>query len=141
MATNEIGRVIGVHGFHVRVELDSGHKSPVRADLDGVETQIKINAFVTFEIGAGESILGIVTDLDSREVFEPEDRELTLELVRPRRVAFVQLLGTVSTKAEANLYRFDPGVNVLPTLDTPAIPARREILTAVLTDAPRRNLP
>lgn len=141
MANNEIGRVIGVHGFHVRVELDATHKSPVRADLDGVETQIKINAFLTFEIGAGESVLGVVTDLDSREVFEPTDQQLTLELVRPRRIASVQLLGTISSKRDAASFLFDPGVNVLPTLDTPAIPARREILAAVLTDAPKRNRP
>lgn len=143
MQENELGRVVGVHGFHVRVELDTRHRSPVRASLDGVETQVKINAYVTFEIGAGESVLGIVTDLDARQVFEPDDEELTLELVRPRRLATVQLLGTIRVApADENgghKYHFDPGVNILPTLDTPAIPARRDVLAAVLTDAPRRH--
>lgn len=141
MTGDSIGRVVGVHGFHVRVELHAGQRSPVRACLDGVETQIKINAYVTFEIGAGESVLGIVTDLDSREVFEPGDEQLTLELTRPRRLASVQVLGTVRSVGDgaAGKYHFDPGVNILPTLDTLAVPARREILAAVLTDAPRRN--
>lgn len=141
MTSTSIGRVVSVHGFQVRVELHSDQRSAVRASLDGVDTHVKINAYLTFDLGAGESVLGIVTDLDAREVFEPGDSELTLELIRPRRTACVQLLGTlrVQRAKDNDEYQFDPGVNILPTLDTLAVPARREVLSAVLTDAPKRN--
>jgi hypothetical protein len=138
--TEPIGRVVEVHGFSVKIELDREHRSPIRADLDGARTQIKVNAFVTFSIGAGEDVLGIITDLYAREVFEPEDRRLSLELVRPRRSATVQLLGVVrSTRGSESA--FDPGVTILPTLDTPAQPASINILQTVLERAPERNKP
>ena len=139
MTSNSIGRVIEVHGFHVKVELDGGCKSPVRASLEGAETQIKINACVTFEIGAGDAVLGMITDLYSREVYEQEDERLSLELVRPRRVATAQLLGTIRRRSAG--VEFDPGVNVLPTLDTLALPATTDILKRVLEEAPLRNRP
>ncbi|HSW64467.1 MAG TPA: DUF87 domain-containing protein [Dissulfurispiraceae bacterium] len=141
--SNEIGRVVAVHGSYVKIELDSEHRSPVRAHLDGAQTQIRINAYVTFDIGPDESLLGIITDLDSHETFEPSSEELTLELVRPRRLASIQLLGTLKLRSKHGMsaYEFDPGVNLLPTLETLAIPARAEILEQVLGKAPCRNRP
>lgn len=143
METSEIGRVVAVHGFHLKVELNSAQKSPVRAGLDGTETQLKINAYVTCDIGAGEVVLGIITDLDSHEGFEPGEDDLSLHLVRARRIATVQLLGTVRFTANSDpaVYRFDPGVNVLPTLETAVHPAKRRVLEAVLTETPKRNEP
>lgn len=143
METSEIGRVVAVHGFHLKVELNSGQKSPVRAGLDGTETQLKINAYITCDIGAGEVALGIITDLDSHEGFEPGEDDLSLHLVRARRIATVQLLGTVRFAANSDpaVYRFDPGVNVLPTLETSVHPAKRRVLEAVLTETPKRNEP
>jgi DNA helicase HerA-like ATPase len=143
METSEIGRVVAVHGFHLKVELNSAQKSPVRAGLDGTETQLKINAYVTCDIGAGEAAMGVITDLDSHEGFEPGEDDLSLHLVRARRIATVQLLGTVRFTANSDppVYRFDPGVNVLPTLETAVHPAKRRVLEAVLTETPKRNEP
>ena len=135
-----LGRVVEVHGFSVKVELDRDHRSPIRAGLDGAATQVKVNAFFTFAIGAGEDVLGIITDLYAREVFEPEDQRLSLELVRPRRTATVQLLGVVRSNHDGEM-TFDPGVTILPTLDTPAQSAATEILQTVLERAPMRNRP
>ena len=135
-----IGHVVEVHGFKVKVELNRGHQSPIRAGLDGVATQIKVNAFVTFVIGAGEEILGIITDLYAREVIEPEDQKLSLELVRPRRTAAVQLMGVVRIRQNEEM-TFDPGVTTLPFLDTPVWPASAKVLKTVLEQAPMRNKP
>jgi hypothetical protein len=138
--TEPLGRVVEVHGFGIKIELDRDHRSAIRAGLDGAAAQVKVNAFVTFAIGAGEDVLGIITDLYAREVFEPEDQRLTLELVRPRRTATVQLLGVVRSTHGGDV-AFDPGVTILPTLDTPAHPAATEVLQAVLERAPLRNKP
>ena len=138
--TEPLGRVVEVHGFSVKIELDRDHRSPIRAGLDGAATQVKVNAFVTFAIGAGEDVLGIITDLYAREVFEPEDQRLSLELVRPRRTATVQLLGVVRSNHGGEM-AFDPGVTILPTLDTPAHPAAANVLRTVLERAPARHRP
>lgn len=138
--TESLGRVVEVRGFRVKIELDRDHRSPIRAGLDGATTQVKVNAFVTFAIGAGEDVLGIITDLYAREVFEPEDQRLSLELVRPRRSATIQLLGVVRS-IHGGQMSFDPGVTILPTLDTPAQPAAVDMLETVLERAPIRNRP
>lgn len=133
-----VGHVAGVHGFRIKVELAPDIKSPVRGGLDGSETSITINALLTFSIGAGQSAVGIITDLEAQETFEPGDGELTLELTKPRRIATVQLLGSVKTRGKV---RFDPGISVLPTLDTPAETARMEVLDALFVDFPKHNRP
>ena len=138
--SESLGRVVEVHGFSVKVELEPEHRSPIRAGLDGAGLRIRVNGFVAFPIGAGEQVLGIITDLYAREVFEPEDQKLSLELVRPRRTATVQLLGVVRSEGSGSP-TFDPGVSVLPTLDTPAQAADPEVLGAVLEVPPRRNRP
>lgn len=135
-----IGHVVEVHGFKVKVELKRDHRSPIRAGLDGVAAQVKVNAFVTFAIGASEEILGIITDLYAREVIEPEDQKLSLELVRPRRTATVQLMGVVRIRQNEEM-TFDPGVTTLPFLDTPVWPASAKVLKTVLEQAPMRNKP
>ena len=135
-----IGRVAAVHGFRIKVELDSGSKSPSRAGLSGVQTAIAINSYVSFDMGAGECALGIITDLEAMETLDPYDREMTLELVKPRRVASVQLLGTIKATGSKEL-QFDPGITVLPTLDTLAQVASAELLDIVFKDAPKRNPP
>lgn len=135
-----IGRVTGVHGFRIKVELDASSKSPSRAGLAGVQTAVAINSYLSFEIGAGESALGIITDLEAMETLDPyNNEEMTLELVKPRRIASVQLLGTI--KAKGQKMQFDPGITVLPTLDTLAQVATAELLDVVFRDAPKRNPP
>lgn len=135
-----IGHIVAVQGFRVKVELLQEARSPSRATLDGVRTSVAINAYLSFSIGAGDVVIGIITDLEARESFDPgSGDELTLELVKPRRVAHVQLLGSVRHDGEDTL--FDPGITVLPTLDTPAEIGSPNILRAVFENPPRRNRP
>jgi uncharacterized protein len=135
-----IGHVVAVQGFRVKVEVLSETRSASRATLDGVQKAIAINAYVTFSIGGGQVLVGIITDLESRETFDPASgEELSLELMKPRRVAHVQLLGTIEQKDKS--FVFSPGITILPTLDTPAEISAPETLKAVFETPPQRNRP
>lgn len=135
-----VGHVASVNGFRVKVELLKEARSPSRATLDGVQTAVAINAYLTFSIGAGLSIIGTVTDLEARESYDPSSGdELSLELIKARRVAIVQLLGTI--ERTAGKWRFNPGITILPTLDTPAEVGSPKILEAVFEHPPQRNRP
>lgn len=140
MLHTHIGSVISVHGFRVKVELTQDCASPVRAGAEGIQTAVAINSYLTFDIGAGELVIGVVTDLDATDSLTPGDETLTIELSRPKRILTVQLLGTLKVSDEKS-YNFDPGITILPTLDTPAIPAAKDILEAVFASAPVRNTP
>jgi len=135
-----VGHIVAVHGFRVKVEVLPETRSASRATLDGVHKAIAINAYLTFAIGAGELVVGIITDLESRESFDPATGdELTLELMKPRRVAHVQLLGTIEIIDDRGV--FSPGITVLPTLDAPAEIGAPEILKSVFETPPSRNRP
>ena len=96
-----VGHIVSVQGFRVKVELLPETRSALRATLDGVQAAIAINAYLTFSLGAGETVIGIITDLEARETFDPgSGDDLNLELMKPRRVASVQLLGTIEHKDE-----------------------------------------
>lgn len=135
-----IGHIVSVQGFRVKVELLPETRSALRATLDGVQVAIAINAYLTFSLGAGETVIGIITDLEARESFDPSSGDdLSLELMKPRRIASVQLLGTIEhTDDEPS---FSPGISVLPTLDTPAEIGSPDILRAIFDIPPRRNRP
>lgn len=135
-----IGHVASVNGFRVKVELLTEARSPSRATLDGVQTAVAINAYLTFSIGSGLSIIGIITDLEARESYDPSSGdELSLELIKARRVAIVQLLGTI--ERSGTTWRFNPGITVLPTLDTPAEVGSPKMLEAVFEHPPQKNRP
>ncbi|MGB5235836.1 MAG: DUF87 domain-containing protein [Candidatus Macondimonas sp.] len=135
-----VGHIVAVQGFRVKVEVLPETKSASRATLDGVHKAIAINSYLTFSIGAGQLVIGIITDLESRESYEPGGGdELTLELMKPRRVAHVQLLGSIEITDGRGL--FSPGITVLPTLDAAAEIGAPEILKAVFETPPRRNKP
>jgi hypothetical protein len=135
-----IGHIVAVQGLRVKVELLPETKSALRATLDGVQTAIAINAYLTFSIGAGQVVIGVITDLESRESYDPSNGDdLTLELLKPRRTASVQLLGTIEHDAKDGT--FSPGITILPTLDTPAEIGSPTILKAVFESPPRRNRP
>lgn len=135
-----VGHIVAVQGFRVKVEVLPETKSASRATLDGVHKAIAINAYLTFSIGAGQAVIGIITDLESRESFDPgTGDELTLELMKPRRVAHVQLLGTIEIVDGRGL--FSPGITVLPTLDAQAEIGAPDILKAVFETPPSRNRP
>lgn len=135
-----IGHIVAVQGFRVKVEILPETKSASRATLDGVQKAVAINAYVTFSIGAGQTVIGIITDLESRESYDPAGGDdLTLELMKPRRVASVQLLGSIEQEGKVGV--FSPGITVLPTLDTPAEIGSPDILKAVFEIPPRRNKP
>jgi hypothetical protein len=131
-----IGHIVAVQGLRVKVELLPETRSALRATLDGVQVAIAINAYLSFSIGAGQVVIGIITDLEARESYDPATGdELTLELMKPRRVASVQLLGTVEDGI------FQPGITILPTLDAPAEIGAPNVLKAVFESPPRRNKP
>ncbi len=134
-----VGYVVGVHGPKIKVELADAVRSPVRAGMEGAHTVIAINSYLGFDLGAGEIAVGVVTDLDAQETWDPADSDLSLQLTKPRRVATIQLLGTV--KAKHGGYAFDPGISVLPTLDTPAEVIAGNLIGTVLSSAPKRNVP
>ena len=135
-----LGHVISVSGFRVRVELTAELRASSRATLDGVQKAVAINAYVIFAIGAGTYVFGVVTDLDARESYDPtSDEELSLQLTKQRRVAAIQLLGTIERRD--NQWAFDPGITILPTLDTAAEISSPDILKAVFETPPRRNRP
>lgn len=135
-----VGHIVAVQGFRVKVELLPETRSALRATPDGVQAAIAINAYLTFSLGAGETVIGIITDLEARETFDPNSGDdLSLELMKPRRVASVQLLGTVEHAEDEP--SFSPGISVLPTLDTPAEIGSPHILRAIFEVPPRRNRP
>jgi hypothetical protein len=135
-----IGHIVSVQGFRVKVELLPETKSPMRSTLDGVQIAVAINAYLSFSIGAGQVVVGIITDLESRESYDPTDGdELTLELLKPRRIACVQLLGSIDRID--GFPAFSPGITILPTLDAPAEIGSPDILKAVFENPPRRNQP
>lgn len=135
-----VGHIVAVQGFRVKVEVLPETRSASRATLDGVHKAIAINAYLTFSIGAGQLVIGIITDLESRESYEPSGGdELTLELMKPRRVAHVQLLGTI--EVIEGKWLFSPGITVLPTLDATAEIGAPDILKAVFETPPSRNRP
>lgn len=136
-----IGHVVSVSGFRLKVELAQEAKSSSRATLDGVQRAVAINSFLTFDLGAGSHAIGVLSDLEARESYDPtQDDELSLELTKPRRIASVQLLGTVRQSGKGQ-WVFDTGITVLPTLDTPAEVANPEILACVFGQPPERNRP
>lgn len=136
-----IGHVVSISGFRLKVELAAEAKSSSRATPDGVQRAVAINSFLTFDLGAGVHAIGALSDLEARESYDPSsDEELSLQLTKPRRIASVQLLGTVR-QAGRSLWAFDTGITVLPTLDTPAEVANPEILACVFGQPPKRNKP
>jgi len=136
-----IGHVIGVEGVTIRVELDPDVKSAARSYIDGIEMAILINAFVTFELGGGQEAIGVITGLSSKQTFEAYQHDLNLELVKPMRLAWVQLLGTINEVKKAGKTKFSPGVSELPTLDTKALIPDEKILKIILEEAPKMNRP
>ena len=136
-----IGHVVSVNGFRVKVELSPDAKSSVRATPDGVQRAVSINSVLTFDLGAGAHALGLLSDLDARETFDPtRDDELSLVLTKPRRIASVQLIGTVR-RGPGGIWAFDTGITVLPTLDTSAEVASPQVLAGVFATPPKRNRP
>lgn len=135
-----IGHIVSVQGFRVKVELLPETRSPMRSTLDGVQIAVAINSYLSFSIGAGQAVVGIITDLESRESYDPTGGdELTLELLKPRRIACVQLLGSIERTDGASL--FSPGITILPTLDAPGEIGAPDILRAIFENPPRRNQP
>lgn len=136
-----IGHVVSVSGFRLRVELAQEAKSSSRATPDGVQRAVAINSYLTFDLGAGTHAIGVLSDLDAKESYDPSsDEELTLQLTKPRRIASVQLLGTVRQQGKDN-WKFDTGITVLPTLDTPAEVANPAILNCIFGQPPKHSRP
>ncbi len=135
-----VGHIVAVQGFRVKVELLPETKSAFRATLDGVQIAVAVNSYLTFSLGAGQIVIGMITDLEARESFDTSSGDdLTLELMKARRVANVQLLGTIENDGDESV--FSQGITILPTLDTAAEIGAPDILKAVFETPPRRNKP
>jgi hypothetical protein len=138
----EIGFVVAVTNIRVTVELHSEIKSAVRSYPGGLSTVAQIGAYLMFPLGAGEWAVGVIVAAYENEFYEPDPGEgMTLQLAKPRRTLRVNLLGTLSaesTNPTINQGRsrlwFRRGVNIFPTLDTPAIIPTEDDLHAILTD-------
>ena len=139
MQIDTVGKVIAVSGHLVKVEIEKNRKSAVQASLDGAQAVVAINAYLTFDIGAGDMLLGIVTDLFAQEGVTLDNDSSELQFSQPKRIAFVQLLGTLRSK-KGNEYEFSPSVTIMPTLDSHAFIASIDVLRSVFTDAPKRAL-
>ena len=136
-----IGHVVSVNGFRLKIELSTEARSSSRATPDGVQRAVAINSFLTFDLGAGTHAIGILSDLEAREYYDPTtDEELSLELTKPRRIASVKLLGTVKQEGKGK-WKFDTGITILPTLDTPAEVANPDVLSGIFGRPPLRNRP
>ncbi|MDD3183544.1 MAG: DUF87 domain-containing protein [Alphaproteobacteria bacterium] len=135
-----IGHVVSVNGFRLKVELLTEARSSSRATLDGVQTAVAINAYLTFSIGSGLSVIGVITELEAHESYDPASgEEFSLELIKARRIAIVQLLGTIEKDGEK--WCFNPGITILPTLDAPAEVGSPKMLSAVFETPPQKNRP
>ena len=66
-----VGHIVAVQGFRVKVELLPETKSALRATLEAFGRPSPINAYLTFSIGAGQVVIGVITDLESRESYDP----------------------------------------------------------------------
>lgn len=139
MQIDTVGKVISVSGHLVKVEIDRSRKSAVQSSLDGVQAVVAINSYLTFDIGAGDLLLGIVTDLFAQEGVTLDNDFSELQFSQPKRVAFVQLLGTLRSK-KGNEFEFSPSVTIMPTLDSHAFIASVDVLRSVFTNAPKRAL-
>ena len=136
-----IGHVVSVNGFKLKVELSTEAKSSSRGTPDGVQRAVAINSFLTFDLGAGTHAIGSLSDLEARESYDTDaDENLSLELTKPRRIASVQLLGTVKQTGKSK-WVFDTGITILPTLDTSAEVANPDILSSIFGRPPLRNRP
>ena len=143
--SNTIGHIIKVDGPKVTIKLNKEVKSAARATIDGLEMTVLINSLVTFEIGGGEEVIGIITGLSSKETQESLNSDLELELTKPYRIAWIRLLGKISRANSDNEngqnVDFQQGVSQLPSLETDAKIPDREVLKAILEDAPKMNIP
>ena len=136
-----VGHVVAVSGLRVTVELSPDAKSSFRATPDGVYRAVAINSFLTSDLGAGTYAIGLLTALEASESYDStRDSEFSLELTKPRRIASLQLLGTVSKKSQSE-WSFNAAITVLPTLDSPVESANPHILSSIFAYPPKRNKP
>lgn len=113
-----VGRIIKIRGFQVIVGLLEELNSPIRATLDGVHTALSINGYLTFSIGPNRTIVGVITELESKDSSRARNTDRHPRFAQHHSTAVVQLLGTLSYEAEE--ISFTPAVTVLPTLGTVA---------------------
>lgn len=128
----EIGRVISVSNYRVRVLLDPDLKSQVRAYPHRIALVTQIGSYVLFPTAPGENAVGIIVGASEDEAVEPDEgKGMTLQLVRSRRILTINLLGKLHEK-----FRFKTGITVYPTLETPALLPTEKELMAILEYQP-----
>jgi hypothetical protein len=130
----EIGEVVAVTSIRVVVEIHEDLSSPIHSYPGGQSTIAQIGAYLSFPIGAGEAVVGVIVGAFQHEGYEPDPHGgMTLQLAKPRRTLQANLLGTLGSDN-----RFRHGVAVYPTLGSPALVPGAQELDSIL-DASRRS--
>lgn len=123
----EVGRVVSVSTYRVKVLLAGDVRSSVRAYPRHVSLVSQIGGYVLFPVAPGETVVGVVIGAYEDEAIEPEsDSGATLTFGRARKTVHVNLLGQIAAG------RFLAGISVYPTLDTPALLPTEEELDRIL---------
>jgi len=121
----EVGRIVAVSNYRVTVLLDPGVRSQIRSYPHHVAVVTQIGGYLLFPVAPGESAVGIVVGASEDEAIEPEQEGVTLRLARARRVLKANLIGQLREET-----RFETGVSVYPSLETPAqLPTEVELRT------------
>lgn len=130
----EIGEVVAVTSIRVVVEIHEDLSSPIHSYPGGQSTIAQIGAYLSFPIGAGEAVVGVIVGAFQHEGYEPDPHGgMTLQLAKPRRTLQANLLGTLGSDQ-----KFRHGVAVYPTLGSPAlVPGAREL--GAILDASTRS--
>ncbi|AEG14190.1 protein of unknown function DUF87 [Desulfofundulus kuznetsovii DSM 6115] len=131
----EVGRVISVFNYRVKVLLDPDVRSQIWSYPHRVSIVTQIGGYLLFPVAPGESAVGIVIGASENETIEADtERDMTLQLARSRRILTINLLGQLRESMP-----FEPGVSIYPVLETPALLPSEEELKAILEYQPRDN--
>ena len=110
----EIGRVVAVDTAQVTVELNKDLKSLTRATYDSVHEVARINSYLIIPVGA-RRLVAMVTRVQLTEDAELSSERTVVTLPTARRTTRATLIGTIDGT------KFDQGVSLFPTLDSPVL--------------------
>ncbi|MCL6447253.1 MAG: DUF87 domain-containing protein [Armatimonadetes bacterium] len=131
----EVGRVISVFNYRVKVLLDPDVRSQIRSYPHRISVVTQIGGYLLFPVAPGESAVGIVIGASENETIEADtERDMALQLARSRRILTINLLGQLRESMP-----FEPGVSIYPVLETPALLPTEEELKTILEYQPRDN--
>ncbi len=128
----EIGKVISVNNFKIKVLLDPDIRSQVRTYSGKISLITQIGGYLLFPVGPGEYAIGIIIGASEDETIEADEAKgMTLQLAKARRLIWVNLLGKIVNDNE-----FRPGITSYPALETPAYLPTEDELKLILEFVP-----